>query len=110
MEIPKYIQKLLHRADFDYFGKDGEPGYTIRIHKHSDYAFAGSLSKEVKRLCDWVDRCTPEGLDGSKVLLLPTQTRFCDQFAVVTIYDPVMRQIEKYIESGWQAMEEIYIN
>ena len=29
---------------------------------------------------------------------IPTKTHYCDQYAVVTIFDPIMQRIERYIK------------
>ena len=94
--IPKYVRELLSRAEYAY-SPESEPGYSLKIHKRTKYANVSSLKKEVERFCAWADRNTPEGLDKSVILCVPIKSYYSDQIAIVTVYDPVMRQIEKFI-------------
>lgn len=99
MIIPKYVQELMSRARF-VLGV-GEAGYTIRIYKSTPYSKIPTLRTEVERLQKWVERMMPEddlGVPTMIVNCIPTKTHYCDQYAVVTIFDPIMQKIEKYIK------------
>lgn len=97
--VPKFVQEILSRSEYAY-GPESEPGYSLKIHKRSIYANVSSLKKEVERFCSWADRNTPEGLNKSVILCVPKQNHYTDQIAIVTVYDPVMRQIEEYIKDS----------
>ena len=93
MKIPKYVQDLMSRAKFakGY----GDPGYTIEITKETPYTYASTLESEVKRLESWVKRMMPEDDLGAPTMVIntkfPMKTRHCNRYAVVTIYDPIMK-------------------
>lgn len=98
MIIPKYVQELMSRASF-VLGS-GEAGYTIRINKSTPYAKIDTLKAEVERLDQWVKRMMPEDTLGVPTMVInsvPSKTHYCNQYAVVTIYDPIMQRIEQYI-------------
>lgn len=95
MKIPQYIQNMLKRAEYTY-SVIAEPGYTIRISKESHYTQAGTFRAEINRLCNWVNR-QPGG--EAHLLDCPTTTSHKQmQYATVTIYDPIMKHLEKFIE------------
>lgn len=99
MIIPKYVQELMSRARF-VLGA-GEAGYTIRIYKRTPYSKIPTLRAEVERLQKWVERMMPEDDLGVPIMIInriPTKTHYCDQYAVVTIFDPIMQKLEKYIK------------
>jgi hypothetical protein len=98
MNIPKYVQEMMERSYFYYnFKAEDErcgAGYTIAIKKRSAYTMANTLAAEVQRLKNWVERQT----GGECIIIrIPTKTTHGDQIAIVTIWDPVMQHIEKYI-------------
>ena len=96
MKIPQYIQNMLKRAEYTY-SVIAEPGYTIRISKESHYTQAGTFRAEINRLCNWVNR-QPGG--EAHLLDCPTTTSHKQmQYATVTIYDPIMKHLEKFIEA-----------
>lgn len=98
MVIPKYVQELMSRSKF-VIGA-GEAGYTIRIYKSTPYTKIPTLKAEVERLQKWIERIMPEDDLGVPTMLInsiPSKTHYCNQYAVVTIFDPVMQRIEKYI-------------
>lgn len=99
MTIPKYVQELMSRSRYEYnLHRDNEnyaAGYTIKIRKHSEYARIETLEKEVERLVSWANRVA--GIETAHILDVPAKTHHCNQVAVVTIFDPVMQEIEKYI-------------
>lgn len=98
MIIPKYVQELMSRARFVLGAMDA--GYTIRIYKSTPYSNISTLKGEVKRLQRWVERMMPKddlGVPTIVINKIPTKTHYCDQYAVVTIFDPIMQKIEKYI-------------
>lgn len=97
--VPKYVQEIMERSRYEFdFYKNHEhyaAGYTIKIRKHSAYAHVATLKHEVERLIAWANRIA--GAEIAHVLDMPKVTHHCGQVAVVTIYDPVMQRIEKYI-------------
>ena len=98
MKIPKYVQDMLERSYF-YYAFDPKDdrygaGYTISIKKRTPYTMAYTLEAEVNRLRAWVNR-QPGG--ECIVIRTPKKTTHGDQIAVVTIWDPVMQHIEKFI-------------
>lgn len=99
MVIPKYVQELMSRSQF-VLGF-GEAGYTIKIFKSTPYSKIPTLKAEVEKLQKWVERMMPEddlGVPTMVINKIPTKTYYCDQYAVVTIFDPIMQRIEKYIK------------
>lgn len=98
MNIPKYVQELMERSYFYYNFKSGDDrfgaGYTIAIKKRTAYTMADTLSAEVQRLKNWVERQT-----GGECIIIrvPTKTTHGDQIAIVTIWDPVMQHLERFI-------------
>lgn len=96
MIIPIFVQNLLKGARWEFGPYRKNPdyavGYTISIRKRSDYQTAKTFRAEIERLQKWVNR-QPGG--NCKILLVPKETHHCKQTAVVTIYDPIMLQLEK---------------
>jgi hypothetical protein len=102
IKIPKFVQELMSRASF-VLGS-GEAGYTVRIYKSTEYAYVSTLQKEVETLNKWVIRVMPEDDLGVPTMIInsvPKKTHYCKQYAVVTIYDPVMKWIEQYIKKEY---------
>ena len=100
--VPKYVQELMKRAEYTYNPRNSEyvPGYTIRIYKATDYGYVRTLNSEVERLQKWVERQMPhDDLDVPTCIInyIPEQTHYHPQWAVITIFDPVMKEIEQYI-------------
>lgn len=98
MKIPKYIIELMGRSkyEFDFCTKNENyaAGYTVRISKYSSFQKAETFNTEIERLKAWVDR----QIGGECVILdRPSETHYCRQYAVVTVFDPVMRHLEKYM-------------
>lgn len=101
MKIPKYVKKLMSRAEYNYnlCGKNenAATGYTIEIAKYSPYETADTLRKEIDRLKKWVER---QGGGEMIIISTPTHTVYKTmQYATVTIFDPVMKHIEQYIST-----------
>lgn len=108
MNTPKYIIDIMSRAK--YAKGYGEPGYTIEIHKARPQTLASTFEKEINRLVkyterEWMKRLkangwTPdEGFEPiSYIQSVPSKTHYCDQYAVVTIFDPIMLDLEKWIQ------------
>lgn len=96
MTIPKYVQLILKGSHYEFDisrrHPDYAPGYTIAIRKPSDYQTIKVFKKEVESLQAWVNR-QPGG--HCEILSIPKETHHCKQIAVVTIYDPIMLQLEK---------------
>ena len=102
VKVPKYVQEILSRSkyEFDFYTKHEmyAPGYTIRIRKQTPYTYADTFRAEVEHFVKWANRVTGvEDLENAFVLHVPTETHPCNQIAVVTIFDPVMQKIEKFI-------------
>lgn len=100
MKIPKYVTDLMSRAKYHYDlcgeNPDAEAGYTIQIRKYSHYQTINTFRNEIDRLKKWVER-----QDGGEMIILsfPAHTiHKTMQYATVTIFDPVMQHIERYIE------------
>lgn len=99
MKIPKYEKELMSRARYNYdlSGNNYAAGYTIDIAKYSHQQTADTFSAEIDRLQKWVER-----QQGGEMIIInrPILTRYkYMQYATVTIYDPVMKYIEKYIST-----------
>lgn len=101
INIPKYVRRILKRSEFAFF-QGCEPGYTIRVPKHSIYAQAGTLRDEIEKTINWAKRCM--GFDYNwktcPVIIIremPQETTYSKQYAVIDIYDPLMQQIEYLI-------------
>lgn len=99
MKIPKYIIELMSRAKYSYHlcGKNDNAaaGYTIEIAKYSHYETADTFKKEIERLKKWVER---QRGGECIVISIPKKTvHKTMQYAIVTIFDPVMQHIEQYI-------------
>lgn len=101
MEIPKYVADMMARSEFDLWHPNGSPGYTIRVRKATPYTRHETLCEEVERLVAWANRMHPTPPEWESptafVVSTPGCTRYNDQYAVVTIFDPVMKNLEEYI-------------
>ena len=97
--IPKYIKDILSRSkyEFDYCTKDKHyaPGYTIRIRKRTTQTLIPTHEKQVKRFQLWVQKQYQKRYGGGNEPI--TETHYRDQYAIVTVYDPVMKDIENKI-------------
>lgn len=91
MKIPKYVVGIMERSEF-VLGY-GYPGYTIKIHKATCYTLDNTINKEAERLVAFARRSGAVAYVNKYV----RGTRHFDQTAEVTIFDPVMQQIEKYM-------------
>lgn len=96
MKIPKYVVELMERSEYNY---SGDPGYTVSIHKATPYTKAPTFKKELDRLISWANKQIPQDPENPTATInhFPTKTHYCDQTAIVTIYDPVMKYIEQFI-------------
>ena len=99
MTIPKYVQELMGRAEYNFTlpGKNcnASVGYTVEIKKLSHYQTADAFRGEIARLKKWVER-----QPGGEMIIIscPVHTvHKTMQYATVTIFDPVMQEIEQYI-------------
>ena len=109
MKTPLYIQNLLSRCEWAVeagrLPKGCDPGYTLLLHKRSAYALAKTLAKEADALKGWAERemlklCPYYDNDADPIAVVnhcPGETRYRDQWAVITIWDPLMKHIEKFI-------------
>ena len=101
MEIPKYIQDMMERSKFVL--SYGEPGYTIAIRKATPYTQASTFKVEIERLEKWVQQMMSKDDVGVPTMIInriPKKTHYANQYAIVTIYDPIMKQLEKYIQKS----------
>lgn len=101
MNIPKYVQEMMERSQYEFdFYKSRQgyaAGYTIKIRKATAYTRIDTLKGEIERLCKWADKI---GGEGTTVILdIPASTHYCSQAAVITIFDPVMQHLEKFIHA-----------
>lgn len=106
MTIPKYVIELMERAKYNYDSRseDYAVGYTVDIAKYSHYQKVDSFRDEIERLVKWAKR-EYKKLGGDEeygevaiILQMPTKTRYKQmQYGTVTIFDPIMKHIEKYI-------------
>ena len=97
MKIPKFVQGIMERSKFAL--GEGDPGYTIIIRKETPYTYVDTLQREIERLVAWANRVVPHDEDVPNAIInrTPNKTHHHFQYATVTIYDPIMQQIEKYI-------------
>ena len=96
MKAPQYITTPLKRAEF-YFGKDGVVGYSIKIFKHTRYEYAQTLRNRCSQIITWCNKQVPE---SAEMVFCPKETHNTNQFAVITIYDPLMLHLEKFIKAA----------
>lgn len=101
MEIPKYIQDMMERSKFVL--SYGEPGYTIAIRKATPYTQVSTFKVEIERLKKWIQQMMSKDDLGVPTMIInriPKKTHYANQYAIVTIYDPIMKQLEKYIQKS----------
>ncbi len=104
MVIPKYVLDILSRSKFIVGAY--EPGYTIEISKATPYTWVSSFENELTQLQKWCNKIGNSdeltmllgGAELMKVIRKPNKTEYCNQKAVVVIYDPVMYLLENYIK------------
>ena len=104
MTVPKYVINILERSRFNF--EDTEDtnyaaGYTINIKKETPYTSANTFRAEIDRFQKWVAKEYKKfgGTDDiCFILYVPEQTRHCNQYATVTVFDPIMKYIEQYIK------------
>lgn len=108
--IPTYVKRMLKRASFaietNRFQDGYDPSYTIIIPKHSIYAQTATLKAEVEKTVEWAKRMM-YGWENREtnwklcpnivVRHIPTETHYCKQYAVIDIYDPIMKRVEHLI-------------
>ena len=93
MKAPQYVITPLKKAKY-YFGKDCCAGYSIKIYKRTRYEYASTLRSRCDKIITW---CNKQVACSAEMVFCPSETRYDNQFAVITIYDPVMLYLEKYI-------------
>ena len=101
MKIPKYVIELLERSKYSYDNRyrkneNYAVGYTIEIHKRTEYAYVSTLKEEIERLEKFIVNNSGE----YKVIYIPSETHYNNQYAVVTIFDPMMKHLEQYIKEA----------
>lgn len=98
MKIPNYVLDILSRSkyDFDFCTKNENyaSGYTICITKPTERTLISTFNKEIVRFVNWTNKQIP---NTAFVLYIPNKTKYTKQFAIVTIFDPVMKKIENFI-------------
>ena len=105
-KIPKYVEDILARSEYEFdFTANNEnyaAGYTIRIKKVTTQTQAGTFQKEMQRLLNWVQREYKKRYHAVNpiafLLSVPAKTHYRNQYAIVTIFDPIMKDIESYIK------------
>lgn len=111
MKIPKYVQELVKQrrirpAPLDeqgelYDQKLGEYGFMFRVYRRDNYYRDYTFEAEVKRLVAWANRNYAEGLVCKFRWFTDKEHRkpyYKRDYAVVSITDPVAKQLEKMIE------------
>lgn len=95
MLIPKYIQQMMERSEFALGTPhpDVSPGYTLWIYKRTEYTCAYTLRAECDRLVAWAKK----NYADAEILSCPSVTKHRHQRALVTVTDPCMKYMEKYI-------------
>lgn len=96
METPNYIKSALRGAKY-YFGKDCVAGYSIKIYKHSRYEYSQTLRSRCGKIITW---CNKQVEGSAEMVFCPSCTNYSDQFAVITIYDPLMMHLEQFIKAA----------
>lgn len=108
MNTPKYIIDIMSRAK--YATGYGDPAYTIEIRKATPYTHVSTFEKEINRFVDyanneWLKRLkangwTPdEGFEPIAVINnVPKETHYRNQYAVVTIGDPIMLDLDEWMQ------------
>ena len=104
MKTPKYIKALMSRAKYCYTfpqnrADDCSAGYTITVTKATPYTNINTFKKELERLKRWVER---QNGGSMEIIFCPSVTHHVDQSAVITIWDPVMKYIDRYIPNEKQ--------
>lgn len=103
MTIPKYVVEILERAkySFDKYDKNNIPGYTIKIEKRTEYSHIHTLMDDAFRLIKWANlkyqKLSKDDTLIAFVVDCPSETHYRKQYATITIFDPIMKYIEKYI-------------
>ena len=93
MKVPKYAQKMMICASFEFDHPKANPGYTMRIPKATPYTKADTLRAECEKLVAWARKNGSE----AEILEMPNATHYCNQTAVVTITDPCMKYLEVFM-------------
>lgn len=98
MKVPKYIQEIMYRSRFDtnYLNPKSCAGYTFIARKKSPYTKIYTFKEEIDRMIKWARKNYAE----AEILELPTETHYCNQYALVTITDPCMKFMEVYMKEN----------
>ena len=104
MKVPQYIINLMKRSKYEYDfldDKNASVGYTIRLVKRTEYQKIDTFKNEIYKLKKWVDKeykkIANAEPDVCYILSIPQKTHYTKQYALVTIFDPIMKSIEQYI-------------
>lgn len=105
---PKYIIDIMSRAKYET--GCGEPGYTIKIRKATQRTLISTFEMEIKGLIAYAEKRWEQKLkangwspeEGKEpiafILSMPKKTHYCNQYAVVTILDPIMMELEEWMQ------------
>lgn len=104
--IPKYIEEILKFSEFDLKCKESIPGYTIKLHKFSIYWSVNTLRNRAMKLVNWARSYC--GDSSAELINYPKETHYCDQYAIINIFDPIMSKIEKLIRSEKEIKRDLY--
>jgi hypothetical protein len=92
IEVPKYVQELVEGFTYNYDVKNAQAGYTINIWKPKPYMRMDTFLAKVEKLIQWANKYYAD----ASINYVPSNTHYCKQAIVVTIFDPVMRRLEQY--------------
>lgn len=103
MRIPKKYKELIWKAEYEFDEcvnhEQYAAGYTLKVYKPSERTLIPTFRRQLEELVAWANR----QCEGSAYILrCPSRTFYCKQYAVVTIWDPVMQQLEKCIAEHHQ--------
>ena len=105
---PKYIIDIMSRAE--YVTGYGEPGYTIKIRKATQRTLIATFKAEINELIAYAERRWEQKLkangwtqgEGKEPIAfiqhMPKKTHYCNQYAEVTIFDPIMLELEEWMQ------------
>jgi len=105
--MPKYVECILARSQWEmpwYMKGVREGFYTFAIGKASAYETTRVFRRDVERFIAWANREARKSYGFSKdykvayLVRIPEKTRHEQQWAIVKIVDPIMKDIEGYIK------------
>ena len=101
MKIPKKYKELIRTAEYEFDQcvnhEQYASGYTIKVFKPSERTLIPTFRRQIEELVSWANR----QCDGTAFILrCPSRTFYCKQYAIVTVFDPVMQQLEKHMAAA----------